>query len=75
MEQLKPCPFCGNNKPVKPEDVTGGWYWLVAPNGRRWVDQILFGYPVGSDDHVKDLFKKGFTFYRIPELPDLEVSE
>ena len=64
--------------PVKPEDVTDGWYWLVGPDGEKMVDRVVWKYTVGGaeDVHVNDLAEAGFTFYRIPELPDdLEVSE
>ena len=65
-------------EPVKPEDVTDGWYWLVGPDGEKMVDRVVWKYTVGGaeDVHVNDLAEAGFTFYRIPELPDdLEVSE
>ena len=64
--------------PVKPEDVTDGWCWLVGPDGEKMVDRVVWKYTVGGaeDVHVNDLAEAGFTFYRIPELPDdLEVSE
>ena len=64
--------------PVKPEDVKNGWYWLVGPDGEKMVDRVVWKYTVGGaeDVHVNDLAEAGFTFYRIPELPDdLEVSE
>ena len=65
-------------EPVKPEDVKNGWYWSVDPAGKKTVDRIVWKYIVGGaqDVHVNDLAEAGFTFYRIPELPDdLEVSE
>ena len=63
--------------PVKPEDVTDGWYWLVGPDGEKMVDRVVWKYTVGGaeDVHVNDLAEAGFTFYRIPELPELEVPE
>ena len=63
--------------PVKPEDVTDGWYWLVGPDGEKMVDRIVWKYTVGGaeDVHVNDLAEAGFTFFRIPELPELEVPE
>ena len=63
--------------PVKPEDVKNGWYWSVDPAGKKTVDRIVWKYIVGGaqDVHVNDLAEAGFTFYRIPNLPDLEVTE
>ena len=63
--------------PVKPEDVTDGWYWLVGPDGEKMVDRVVWKYTVGGaeDVHVNDLAEAGFTFFRIPELPELEVPE
>ena len=64
--------------PVKPEDVPDGWCWLVGPDGEKMVDRVVWKYTVGGaeDVHVNDLAEAGFTFYRIPELPDdLDVVE
>ena len=63
--------------PVKPEDVTDGWCWLVGPDGEKMVDRVVWKYIVGGaqDVHVNDLAEAGFTFFRIPELPELEVPE
>ena len=75
------CEYCNFTpplyEPVKPEDVKNGWYWSVDPAGKKTVDRIVWKYIVGGaqDVHVNDLAEAGFTFFRIPELPELEVPE
>ncbi len=61
----------------KADDITDGYCWLVDPAGERMVIRVACKYTVGDahDEHVNDLAAAGFTFYRIPELPDLEVAE
>ena len=71
--------------PVKPEDITEGHYWAVMPDGAKTVEYVNKGYIKnycvmdGEDGKVmidvNDLLNDGWVFYRIPNLPDLEVAE
>ena len=66
--------------PVKPEDVTPGWYWAVSQSGVVTVCEAM-GHSlffirkesmIFSEYSVKTILDRGYTLYRIPEL---EVSE
>ena len=69
--------------PVKPEDVTNGYYWLVTQDGEKTIERIWDGYNNGGfgmeqpDGWVTvfEIYMWGGILFRIPELPPLEVAE
>ena len=68
--------------PVKPEDVTVGYYWLVTPGTENTIERIWDGYGDGSLGMespegwvtVSEIYELGGVLYSIPELPEFEVS-
>lgn len=66
--------------PVKPENVTEGYYWLVTPDGEKTIEQIWDGYGDGSLGMespegwvtVSEIYELGGVLYSIPQL---EVAE
>ena len=70
--------------PVKPEDIGYGRYFIrkdsVGVNLLRFVTVDLSGRLVvykrsNEVGTVDDYVLRGHTFFRIPELPELEVAE
>ena len=66
--------------PVKPEDVTEGYYWLVTQDGEKTIERIWDGYGDGALGMespegwvtVSEIYELGGVLYSIPPL---EVAE
>ena len=66
--------------PVKPEDVTNGYYWLVTQDGEKTIERIWDGYNNGGLGMespegwvaVSEIYELGGVLYSIPPL---EVAE
>ena len=68
--------------PVKPEDITEGWYWHkpTADDDAEIVYIRCEDGTFGMDTQdrfitVLELYMWGGVLFRIPELPDLEAQE
>ena len=68
--------------PVKPEDITDGWYWH-KPSADDDAEIVYIRcedgtFGMDTQDRfitVLELYMWGGVLFRIPELPDLEVPE